>query len=61
MDHAPGQPVVVTRFGKAIAEILPPASAPRPDGWLGAMRGTGRITGDIIAPAVPTSAWEPLR
>ena len=56
-----GQPVTVTRFGKAVAEIVPPAPTPSPGGWLGAMRGTGRIKGDLVAPAVPTSAWESLR
>jgi prevent-host-death family protein len=56
-----GQPVTVTRFGKAVAQIVPPAPAPRPGRWLGAMRGTGRIKSDIVAPAVPTSAWESLR
>jgi prevent-host-death family protein len=56
-----GQPVTVTRFGKVVAEIVPPAPAPRPAGWLGAMRGTGRIKGDLVAPAIPTSGWESLR
>lgn len=56
-----GQPVTVTRFGKAVAEIVPAAPTPRPRGWLGAMRGTGRINGDIVAPGVATSAWESQR
>lgn len=55
-----GNPVQVTRFGKPIADIVPPSPPPRLAGWLGSMRGTGRITGDIVAPAGDTSDWEAL-
>jgi len=30
------------------------------ESWLGCMRGTGRITGDIVSPAEDTDAWEVL-
>ena len=44
------QPVRVTRFGKPVAEIVPP-SPPRNDGsWLGCMEGTVEIIGDITGP-----------
>jgi antitoxin (DNA-binding transcriptional repressor) of toxin-antitoxin stability system len=59
--HKTGQFVTVTRFGKPVAEIGPPAAARRPSGWLGAMRGTGRIKGDIISPVVSAREWEALR
>ena len=52
-----GQPVLVTRFGKPVAQIVPP---PRPEGWLGALGSTGRITGDIVSPACDESEWEAL-
>jgi prevent-host-death family protein len=49
--RATGQPVLVTRFGQPIAEVVPPAP-PAPDAsWLGALRGRGRIAGDVTAPA----------
>ncbi len=56
-----GRPVLITRFGKPVAEIVPPTRARQRAGWLGAMRGTGRIVGDIIAPATPAKTWEALR
>jgi len=54
-----GKPVLVTRFGKPVAEIVPPSPAKRPAHWLGAMRGTGRITGDIVALASDADEWAP--
>lgn len=56
-----GLPVRVTRFGKPIAEILPPSPPPRASGWLGAMVGTGRITGEVVSPASEESEWQALR
>jgi prevent-host-death family protein len=55
-----GRPVVVTRFGEPIAEVVPPTPAPRTPDWLGAMRGRGSIRGDLIAPAVDAEEWEAL-
>ena len=51
-----GQPVLVTRFGQPVAQIVPPPSGD----WLGAMAGTGRILGDLTAPAVDPEEWEAL-
>ncbi len=53
-----GKPVLVTRFGKPIAQIFPPPSTA--DDWLGAMRDAGSIHGDLIAPATVSSHWEVL-
>ncbi len=52
-----GQPVLVTRFGKPVAQIVPPPSGD----WLGAMAGSGQIPGDLIAPALDEDEWEALR
>lgn len=52
------QPVLVTRFGKPVARILPPPAPP--GAWLGAMKDSGRIHGDLVAPAVDSSHWEAL-
>jgi prevent-host-death family protein len=51
------QPVRVTRFGKPIAEILPPADAEKPRRRLGTLGG-GRIIGDIVGPIGDESDWE---
>lgn len=52
------QPIVVTRFGSPVAEVVPPSPPPRPRSWLGAMRGSGRVLGDIVGPAASTDDWE---
>lgn len=54
------QPVLVTRFGKPVAQILPPP-APPSKRWVGCMAGTARIVGDIVAPAVDEDEWEVLK
>lgn len=51
-----GKPVLVTRFGRPVAQIVPPPSGD----WLGAMAGTGAILGDVVAPALDPEEWEAL-
>ena len=43
------EPVLVTHRGKPIARIVPPASSAA-GSWLGSMKGSVTIHGDIIAP-----------
>jgi prevent-host-death family protein len=54
-------PVLVTRFGKPVAQIVPPPPAARDEGWLGCMRDRTTIVGDIVSPASEPSDWEVLR
>jgi prevent-host-death family protein len=56
------RPVLVTRLGEPVAEIIPiaPVARPKKD-WLGSLAGTGRIVGDIVSPAGEESDWEALR
>lgn len=54
------EPVLVTRRGTPIAKIVPPAPNPAAS-WLGSMKGSVTIHGDIIAPAADPSDWEILR
>ena len=56
-----GKPVLVTRFGKPIAEVIPPPGPPRPKKWLGSLRERGKVVGDIVAPAASEDDWEVLR
>ena len=52
------KPVLVTRFGKPVAQVFPP---PSPVGdWLGAMKDYSEIRGDLVAPAAGLSEWEVL-
>ena len=56
-----GKPILVTRFGEPVAEVIPPHTPPRPDQWLGTLSSTGQIKGDIVSPAVEEQEWEVLR
>ena len=56
-----GKPVLVTRFGKPVAEVIPPQVKEQPTRELGALRGTARITGDIFSPTSAEDDWEVLR
>ncbi len=55
-----GRPVVVTRFGEPIAEVVPPTQPAAGADWLGSESGRVRILGDIIAPASDEGDWEVL-
>ncbi|MFH0729092.1 MAG: type II toxin-antitoxin system Phd/YefM family antitoxin [Pseudomonadota bacterium] len=52
-----GRPVLVTRHGKPVAVIDPPPPPKAMNSWLGSFKTRGKITGDIIAPALPEEAW----
>ncbi len=54
------KPVLVTRFGKPVAQILPPPPSPAGE-WLGAMQDDGEIRDDLIAPAADLAEWDVLR
>lgn len=55
-----GKSVLVTRRGVPMAEINPPSPATVGTGWLGSMRTTATIVGDVVAPVAPDD-WEGLR
>jgi prevent-host-death family protein len=56
-----GQPILVTRFGEPVAEVVPPPSRDRPGRWLGSLEGSVQIVGDIVSPAAREDEWEALR
>ena len=55
-----GEPVLILKRGKPVAQLVPARSQtaryPQDD-----LRGTVRIIGDVVAPAVPEEDWEALR
>lgn len=57
---ASGEPIVVTKRGKPVAQLTP-VSPQQHDDWCGALRGRGAITGDLVAPASDPAEWEALR
>lgn len=54
-----GKPVLVTRFGKPVAEIKPPTPLKKSKRVLGSMKGTAKILGDIVSPAIDEDEWFP--
>ncbi len=52
------KPIRVTRFGKPVAEVIPPSPG-KPEGRrLGSMVGTGEILGDIVGPTGSLEDWD---
>lgn len=50
------RPIRVTRFGKPLAEIVPPSATPAPS-WLGCMRDSTEVMGDIVGPIHAFDGW----
>ena len=59
--HETRKPILVTRDGEPIAQIVPPPAVKPRKRVLGAMAGTARIVGDIVPPVVDEIDWEVLR
>ena len=55
------RPILVTKFGEPIAEVVPPTPKAKKKQWLGSMEGTIQIMGDIVAPASDEHDWEVLK
>jgi prevent-host-death family protein len=55
------KPIRVTRFGKPVAEVVPPTPEDRPKSWLGCMAGTAEILGDIVGPTGSLDDWDASR
>lgn len=54
------KPIRITRHGKPVAEVVPPS--PRaPADWMGSMKDSLEILGDITSPANEEGDWEALR
>ena len=54
------KPVLITRFGRPVAEVVPRSVPVMPENWLDSMRSSARIQGDIVSPAAEGEEWENL-
>jgi prevent-host-death family protein len=54
------QPLRITRRGKPVAEVTPPTPVHNAS-WIGSMKDSMQILGDIISPASDPGDWEVLR
>ena len=55
------RPIRITRLGKPVAEVFPPSPAKQKGDWLGSMKGSFDIVGDIVSPVIDLSDIEALR
>jgi prevent-host-death family protein len=56
-----GQPILVTKRGEPVAQVVPPTLPRGTKPWLGSFSSTGRITGDIVSPAAGPTEWDALK
>lgn len=50
-------PLTVTHNGEPLVIIYPATPQPQRPAF-GAMKGSGEILGDVIAPVIPATTWE---
>ena len=55
------KPIRVTRFGKPVAEVVPPSPVQGTGRRLGSMAGTMEIVGDIVGPTGSWDDWDASR
>jgi prevent-host-death family protein len=55
-----GAPIRVTRFGKPVAEVIPPQPEVS-SSWLDCARDSLEILGDITGPVGAFDSWRPAR
>ena len=55
------KPVLITRHGKPVAEVVPPSVTNDRRNWLGSMEGKMQILGDIVSPVIDLDDIEALK
>jgi len=58
--HKTRQPLRITRHGRPVAEVVP-AGPDRKRKFLGDMKGTVKILGDIVSPVIDVDEFEAYR
>ncbi len=53
-----GEPIVITKRGKPVAQLVP---YPPAGEWRGCLAKSGRILDDLVAPAAGVDDWTALR
>lgn len=51
-------PIRITRHGKPVAEVFPSTPVMDRAAWIGSMKDSMEILGDIISPASDEDEWE---
>ena len=56
-----GRPLRVTRFGKPVADVVPPSPERPQRAWLGSLRGTLELSTDLVEPSGDLVPGDPLK
>lgn len=56
-----GEPVLVTRRGEPVAEVVPASRPGTSERSLGALAGTATLADDLVAPVADAPEWEAAR
>ncbi|HEX7422904.1 MAG TPA: type II toxin-antitoxin system Phd/YefM family antitoxin [Terriglobales bacterium] len=59
--HKTKKPILITGFGKPVAEVVPPSPVPEGTEWLGNLADTVEIVGDVVSPVIEEGDCEALR
>ena len=51
----------VTRRGKPVADVVPANEEAEDSSWIGSMKGTMEITGDIVSPVIDLDDIEAMK
>ena len=55
------KPLRITRFGKPVAEVVPASPDAGGGAWIGSMKDSMQILGNIVAPVIDETDIEALR
>jgi len=55
------KPIRITRRGQPVADVVPASPGKQKGNWLGSMKGSFDIVGDIVSPVIDLSDIEALR
>ncbi|HEY2545089.1 MAG TPA: type II toxin-antitoxin system Phd/YefM family antitoxin [Candidatus Acidoferrum sp.] len=55
------EPIRITRHGKPVAEVIPATPVMDRSAWIGSMKGSIKILGDIISPVIDLDEIEAYR
>ena len=55
-----GQPLLITKQGKPLAQVVPPPPTQKKISWLGSCSNTAKIVGDVTKPVAPEKEWNVL-
>jgi len=59
--HKTTKAILVTRFGKPVAKVIPPSAEVVSGTWIGSMKDSMKILRGIVSPASDENDWEALR